>query len=586
VSDALGLSIGAANLVAVRAGGTPLTRRSVLTLFQHAAAKVGDPEPNSIGAGQVMRGFVERVGQSAPVLAADGTPHGAERLTAEALEAMARAVGDNAPVTVAVPAYWSADQSAALREALFAQPALTPPGGVPPVTIPDATAALAALHSEPGFPTDGVVTLCDFGASGTSVTLTDAASNFQQIGPTVRYGEFSGDRIDQLMLRNLQTGDLLAGDADGTGTSPMASLSRRFDECRRAKERLSAATVTVVPAPMPGFGQDARLSRGEFEDMISEPLDEFVAAVEDILQRNGIPRAKLAAAATVGGGACIPLITSRLSERLDVPIFTTSQPALSAAVGAAELGRQRFRPSVPTAPGPPLGAPGGQPTDVAPAGWAIQAASEAAGESAADDDRSATYRALAWSQDADGEADPIPYAGDDPGYEEGAPPAYAGERRRWYTRPGLLVAVTGAAAVALVAMVVAAVFKLTSIKSPAPAKVTSPVESSEVQENSELPSPSVPSPAPSEAPPPPTTVTTVTTVSTAPTTAWATTRPPETSTAQSTTPTRTTTTAPRTTAPTTTYPGPTYPETTQPRTPNTYPPAAPWPLTTSPPWGY
>ncbi len=523
-----------------------------------------------------MRGFVERVGDSSPLVAADGATHRAEGLTAKALETMARAVADHAPVTVAVPAYWSADQTALLREALFAQPALTPAGGVPPVTIPDATAALAALHSKPGFPTDGVVTLCDFGAGGTSVTLADAASNYQQIGPTVRYGEFSGDRIDQLILRNLQTPNGLAEDADHTGTDPMAPLSRRLDECRRAKEQLSAATVTVVPAAMPGFGYDVRLSRGEFEDMISDPLDGFVAAVEDILQRNGIPRAKLAAAATVGGGACIPLITARLSERLDVPIFTTPQPAFSAAIGAAELGRQRTSPSVPTTPGPALDAPpgaGGQPTDIAPAGWAIQAASEAAGESAADDDQSATYRALAWSQDTGADPEPIPYAGDVPGYGHGAPPSYVTARRRWYTRPGLLVGLTGAAAVALVGMVVAAAFKLTSIKSPAPSKVTSPVESSAVEENSQSPSPSVPSPTPSEAPPPPTTVTTVTTVTTAPTTTWATTRPTAT-TAPSTT------TAPSATAPTTTYPATTYPSTTYPPT------TAPWPLTTSPPWGY
>jgi hypothetical protein len=569
VSGSLGLSIGVANLVAACAGGTPLTRSSVFTLFQHRAAEVGDPQSGSTDSGQVLRGFVERVGHSSPLVAVDGTTHSAETLTAEALDAMARAIGYGAPVTVAVPAYWSADQVSLLRDGLFAQPGLTPPGGVPPVTIPDATAALAALHSEPGFPTDGIVTLCDFGASGTSVTLTDAASNFQQIGPTVRYSEFSGNGIDQLILRNLHTGDNVAEDTDRAGTKPMGSLSRRFDECRRAKEQLSAATVTVVPAEMPGFGQDVRLSRGEFEDMISEPLEQFVSAIEDILERNGIPGANLAAAATVGGGACIPLITSRLSARLDVPIFTTPQPAFSAAIGAAELGRQRSSPGVPTAQGPVLEAP----TDLAPAGWAIQAASEAAGESAADEDPSATYRALAWSQDADADADPIPYVGDDAGYEDAAPIPYVAARRRWYTRPGFVVGVTAATAVALVGIVVAAVFALTSVKSPTgtPTSVTSPVESSAVPQESELPSSTIPSPSPSAAPPSPTTVTTVTTVTNAPTTTvWETTRPPLSTTTRST-PTRPTTTTPSTTAQTTTA----YPTTTP-----------TWPLTTSPPWGY
>jgi hypothetical protein len=449
---------------------------------------------------------------------------------------------------------------------LFAQPGLTPPGGAAPVTIPDAKAALAALHSQPGFPTDGIVTLCDFGASGTSVTLTDAASNFQQIGPTVRYGEFSGNGIDQLILRNLHAGDNVAEDTDRASTKPIGSLSRRFDECRRAKEQLSTATVTVVPAEMPGFGQDVRLSRGEFEDMISEPLEQFVSAVEDILEHNGIPRANLAAAATVGGGACIPLITSRLSARLDVPIFTTPQPAFSAAIGAAELGRQRSSPGVPTARGPVPEAP----TDLAPAGWAIQAASDAAGESVADEDPSATYRALAWSQDAAANADPIPCVGDDAGYGDAAPVPYVATHRRWYTRPGFVVGVTAATAVALVGVAVAAVFGLTSVKGPtgSPTSGTSPVESPAIPQGSELPSSTIPSPSPSAAPPPPTTVTTV---SPGPTKTWATTRPTSTTTARSTLAPTTTTAPPSTTARTTTA----YPTTTP-----------PWPPTTSPPSGY
>ena len=38
---------------------------------------------------------------------------------------------------------------------------------------------------------------------------------------------------------------------------------------------------------------------------------------------------------TVGGGASIPLVTQRLSEHSRVPVVTTPQPALDAAVGAA-----------------------------------------------------------------------------------------------------------------------------------------------------------------------------------------------------------------------------------------------------------
>src|SRR5262249_12420712 len=150
------------------------------------ASEVGLPEenPNLTEPGLVMRGFIERVGDRAPLVAANGTKYLGEALTVDALEAMARTVGFGTPATIAVPAYWSEGQYAALRDVFFAQPALAS-NGVPPVLISDATAALTALRAKPGFPTDGIVVLCDFGASGASVTLTNAGANFQQVGPSV-----------------------------------------------------------------------------------------------------------------------------------------------------------------------------------------------------------------------------------------------------------------------------------------------------------------------------------------------------------------------------------------------------------------
>src|SRR5205085_1825872 len=80
------------------------------------------------------------------------------------------------------------------------------PDGVPAALIPDSVAALAALQSAPGLPPSGVVALVDLGGSGTSITLADAGSNFNQIGQTVRYLEFSGDQIDQALLNHVVAG--------------------------------------------------------------------------------------------------------------------------------------------------------------------------------------------------------------------------------------------------------------------------------------------------------------------------------------------------------------------------------------------
>ena len=175
MTESLGLSIGVANLVAARVGSAAVSRKSVLTIFDNRAGEVGLPEenPNLNEPGLVMRGFVERVGDGSPLVAADGTKYLGEALTVEALEAMARTVGYGTPIAIAIPAYWSERQSAALRDEFFAQPALAP-NGVPPLLISDATAALTALRTRPGFPTNGVVALCDFGAGGTSITLSNA----------------------------------------------------------------------------------------------------------------------------------------------------------------------------------------------------------------------------------------------------------------------------------------------------------------------------------------------------------------------------------------------------------------------------
>ncbi|GFP46828.1 Chaperone protein HscA [Mycobacterium kansasii] len=569
MTEPLGLSVGVANLVAARTGSAPVTRSSVLTLFNQRAPEVGTPEenPNAAGPGLALSGFVERVADNEPLIAADGSAHSGAAIAAGALDAIAGTVGYGAPVAIAVPAHWGERQVGALREALRGHPDLAP-GAVQPALIGDAAAALAALYAKPGFPTDGIVVLCDFGASGSSVTLTDAASNFRQIAPTQRYTDFTGNQLDQMILRHLA---VAAGDADGT--APLAPLSRRLAQCRSAKEQLSAATVAVIPAELPGIGEDVRLTRAEFEDLISGPLQLFISCVEEVLQRNQIPQGRLAAIATVGGGASIPLITSRLSERLQVPIVTTAQPRLNAAIGAAVLAQMRSSAVGP----PPQGAVGYAavgtaaaetegdaaalaPTEVVPSAWAVGASRAAAGEASVDGDQSATYRALAWSQEAAAGDPAVPGvdygdAGAGVTADTERPDAHsddASQRTHWYGRSSVLISVTGAAAVALVIAAVLAV-KFGAAKSKPVNNtrvITPPVESSQL-----VPAPP---PASNTGSVTPSTIESTESVTTPPATTVATTQPPVPTTHLATTyptpPAYPTTTNPANTYSTTPYP--------------------------------
>ena len=358
----LGLSIGATNIAGTRDGHTAAIHPAEVTLQ-----------------GRRLTGFVDRVGDPVPLVASDGSKHNSDRLVAEALGAMADSLTGDMPVgemAVAVPAHWRAPVVDTLRRSLR--------DGVPVVS--DATAALTALRTKPGLPTRGVIVLCDFGGSGTSITLADAASNYAPIGETVRFSDFSGDQIDQALLRYVVVGLLDSSPADPASTAMVGSLARLRDECRVAKERLSAETSTAIAADVPGYRGDIRVTRAELEDLMEAPLADFLAALDGTLERNRVPAASVSAVATVGGGARIPLITQRLSEHLRAPVVTTPHPQLTAAEGAGLIAhRSRIADTATTL------------TPTAPAAASATVSLVAHEE------------ALAWSED-DATADVMPYS--------------------------------------------------------------------------------------------------------------------------------------------------------------------------------
>src|ERR1700757_4936198 len=142
--DPLGLSIGTTNLVAARNGSPPVSRRAVLTLYPHCAPKIGLPEqdPNLTEAGVLMRGFVERIGDSVALVSPDGSAHDPDLLAVEALDAMVLAAGADvasSEISIAVPAYWKPGTVQALRNGLrthlgFVRSGMGPrpgPGAIP-----------------------------------------------------------------------------------------------------------------------------------------------------------------------------------------------------------------------------------------------------------------------------------------------------------------------------------------------------------------------------------------------------------------------------------------------------------------------
>jgi hypothetical protein len=500
MSDGVGLSVGATNLTAVVVGRTAVKRSPVVTLYPHRPPEVGVPSenPNLTERGLIITDFVDRVGDPIGIVAADGSSHLADKVLADALRAMLYTVGQPpaGPVAVTHPAHWRPAAVDALRGALAAAPEFQ---RAPLVS--DASAALTALQDDPGVPTRGVIALCDFGGTGTSITLVDATNGFAPVGPTVRHTDLSGDLIDQALLTRVINDLSAAGTIDLSGTSAIGSLSRLRAQCRGAKERLSTAAVTSLVAELPGHRSDVRLTRNELDESIRAPLAEFVAVVQDTVERNGIRGADLVAVATAGGGARIPIITTTLSEHFRVPVITTGQPELAAAIGG---GLRAVRGTVEEGATSMAVAPG----VVAAAGAATAMAPEVGAQDAGP--ASSTFRALAWSDANDvpdvapadsydyaapvdgGYADPRPQMQfDHEPYEHDAAPL------PWYRKPALVL-VAGVLAL-LAALTAAVLFVMRDDSTPTPASTTGPVTTTTIPApttTAAAPAPQTQAPAP------------------------------------------------------------------------------------------
>jgi hypothetical protein len=521
MSDGVGLSVGATNLAAVAVGRAAATRSPVVTLYPHRPPEVGVPSenPNLTERGLIITDFVDRVGDPVGIVAADGSTHLADKVLADALRAMLYTVDSPpaGPVAVTHPAHWRPAAVDALRTALAAVPEFQQP--TPASLVSDATAALTALQNDPGVPTRGVIALCDFGGTGTSITLFDAANGFAPIGATVRHTDLSGDLVDQALLTHVINDLSAAGTIDLSGTSAIGSLTRLRAQCRGAKERLSTAAVTSLVADLPGHRSEVRLTRNELDEAIRAPLADFVGVVRETVERNGIRSADLVAVASVGGGARIPIVTTTLSEHFRVPVITTGLPELTAAIGGGlRAGRgtaDEGQTSMAAVPG------------VAAA--AAAATAMAAGVDPQDAPVSSTFRALAWS-----DADDVPEVAPTDPYEYDAPanggftdarPQMQFDHEQyehdetaplpWYRKPAIM----GAGVVALLAALVAAVlFVMRDHSTQAPTSTTAPVTTTTPTSTTTAAAPPPVAPAPQtqapqtrtvtqEAPPPPVTVT-------------------------------------------------------------------------------
>ncbi len=579
--DPLGLSIGTTNLVAACNGSPPVSRRAVLTLYPHCAPKIGLPgeTPPLSEAGVLMRGFVERIGDSVALVSPDGSAHDPDLLMVEALDAMVLEAGADvvsSEISIAVPAYWKPATVQALRNGLRTHLGFVR-SGMAPRLVSDAIAALTAANAELCLAATGVVGLLDFGGTGTSVTLVSLAGDFELVSPTMRYVAFSGDEIDQALLLKVFEELGHGSGTDPASTAAVGQLGLLREQCRAAKERLSTDTATEFVAELGGRRCSMKLTRDELGDLIQDRLSGFIYAFDEMLARRRKSWADLSAVVTVGGGASIPLVTERLSVHGRRPVVTPSQPAFAAANGALLLASRGGELDLRTRTSIGL---------LAAADAAGEVVDLGAGDVLVIDHDAMTDRELAWSQTEFPGDVRLPYS--PAAYDEDGPAGWSMRlnlieppRERPWRRLRISQLIIGMCAVVAMTAIGGVAFTLSAVEhrqvppartvAPVPAPPVSPLVPSPVPppptpvppppSAQPIPSPAPPPPPspPPPAPPPPVIVTTAPPVVTThrpsppPTT---TPPPPPTTTAMTTTPPPppTTSVTPTPTTPTTTVP--------------------------------
>ena len=210
-----------------------------------------------------------------------------------------------------------------------------------PRLVSDSVAALTALNSDSRLPDNGVVALVDFGGSGTSITLADAASDFTPITDTVRYPEFSGDVVDQALMIHVLDNVGHGNGGDPASTGVVAHFAGLREECRLAKERLSKEAVTELVVELPGQRSRVEVSRAELDSLIEDRLSGLLSVFDEMLRSNRIRVKDIAAVAMAGGGAKIPIVAQRLSSHTKASVVTAVQPGFAMAVGAVMLAAER-----------------------------------------------------------------------------------------------------------------------------------------------------------------------------------------------------------------------------------------------------
>ena len=319
---------------------------------------------------RVAREFKRRIGDTTPLLLG-GTPYSADALSAMLLRWTHDQVTERqgqAPAGIAVtyPANWGPFKRDLLDQAIR-QADLD---GVTTITEPEAAVIDYASNErvDPG----AIVAVYDLGG-GTfdAAVVRKLEHGVEVLGEPEGIERLGGIDFDEAVFAHVRAslGDALS-QLDQNDPVALSAMARLRQECVDAKEALSSDSEVSIPVVLPSIATEVRLTRAEFERMITPTLAPTLTAMQRALRSAGVTSDQVDSILLAGGSSRIPLVAQMIGAEMGRPVAVDAHPKHTVALGAAKAAADAASATTaaPAAPAPaPIVPPAPEPAPAPPA---------------------------------------------------------------------------------------------------------------------------------------------------------------------------------------------------------------------------
>ncbi|OBI84432.1 Hsp70 family protein [Mycobacterium sp. 1245805.9] len=254
-------------------------------------------------------------------------------------------------VVLTHPVSWRGSRRRVLTEALQHAAERVGLSELPdPVFVTEPVAA-ARWYAKAEPPTKGAYfAVYDLGGGTFDTTVLRATGEGFEVVGSGGIDQLGGFDFDQLLFDYLGSQYISKADpglwaalSNPAQPDPDIAYRRRRLQARvhLLKEGLSNAVDKRVP--LPGVADPVVVTRGDYEALIRQRIEDTVTELEDTIAEAGLAPDQITAIYRIGGAARTPLVGA-VMERLRLPVKTTDHPKLVVAQGAAICAPQPSEP--------------------------------------------------------------------------------------------------------------------------------------------------------------------------------------------------------------------------------------------------